>query len=144
MVLNGTGITRLEILELMPVTEFTFPENSAENDGYEFIMDKQDRPADAYLIHVYNPSTASDLTLSLYAMTDFEGSIRYKDCRIDYDTIPKSATVNGRTLEAYVKEYTYAFIDNNIKLRLSIDTALGAGEGFTGALKVYGVYYKTE
>lgn len=144
MQIKEQNVTGYYILQLIPVQYFSFANSDAANTGVEIIIPKQERPAEYYQLHIYNPSTESDLSLYLFDMIDFESDVRYKDCHLDHDTCPKSQSLVGRTVDGYTFSYSFAFLPNDIKLRISNDTELGESGAFTGALTLFGVYQMTK
>ncbi len=92
-------------------------------------------PRDRCVIEVYNPSTVTDLTIKIFAKALALGAgTRY--ALIDTVTIPKSQTITGTTINAYLKIIEGMFVGEDLRLVVSNDTILGAAEGFTAYVRV--------
>lgn len=92
-------------------------------------------PRERCTIEAYNPSTVTDLTIKICTVeSDLGGDVRY--CLIDTVTIPKSQSITGTTINAYLKLIEGMFVGAGIRLVVSNNTALGAAEGFTAYVRL--------
>jgi hypothetical protein len=88
-----------------------------------------------YEIVVYNPSTASDLTVKVFTQETFlNGATKYS--LVDTLQVGKSASTTGTTVDCRSFRVDTMFISGNCRLIVSNDTALGEAEGFTATIRI--------
>lgn len=92
-------------------------------------------PRDRCVIEVYNPSTVTDLSIKVTAKAaSFGGDTRY--CLIDTLTIPKSQTLTGTTVNAYLKIVEGMFVGEDLRLVVSNNKELGGSDGFAAYIRI--------
>jgi hypothetical protein len=85
-------------------------------------------PVECYDVHIYNPSTESDLTLKLFeVVTPWSGAGGQANSYIDTLTIPKYQAVSGTTITAHKNQVYGLFNGYDCKFVMSNNTALATG-----------------
>jgi len=100
------------------------------------IFNQPMKPVSEYEIIVYNPSTATDITVKLFSLENFEGSIKGQEAFIDSWIVPASQTITGTAIDTYKENVSGIFNDSPLKIVLSNDTAIGVAGAFTALLKI--------
>ena len=120
---------------------FAFPASAAANLQVVAVIDMpaeatgHNDPLQAYKIVVANPSAVTDLTLKLFTVEkNLGGSDR--DCFLDSFDVPKAQTVSGTAIAAHEFLTGGVFCGGDLKLVLSNNSALGAGDGFAATLRI--------
>ena len=119
---------------------FDFPNSAAANSQLSLIYAKPIKPLYEYQIAFYNPSTITDLTVKVFALEDFEGSIRIIDSFITTFAVPKAQAITGTTIYSYLEHIHGMFNGVGMKVVISNDTVLTAAQGFTGYAKIKAMY----
>jgi hypothetical protein len=116
--------------------DFTFDNNAVINaQATPIDIIKPVSPSEEYQIIVHNPSTITDLTIKVFAIsTSLLGTTRY--AYITSLTVPKAATITGTTLNTYAFYLSNLFNGSNVRLQISNNTVLGAAEGFAGTIRI--------
>ena len=82
-------------------------------------------PVECYDMHIYNPSTESDLTVKLFhTVTPWSGAGGQAYSYIDTLTVPKNQSVTGTTISAYTNQVYGLFNSYGLRVVMSNNTAL--------------------
>lgn len=114
---------------------FVFANSAGLNTQKTAIITKPGDPVNKYKVSVYNPSTASDLTVKVFNIENSLGG-GDRDCYLTSFVIPKAQTVTGTAISAYDVLIEGLFYGGNVKLVVSNGTALGVAEGFTATARI--------
>jgi hypothetical protein len=141
---NKHNAKMLEFRQLAPTQYFTFANSAAQYNKQSRIIPKNWDDPIFYMLKYYNPSTASALKVAFYDLEDFDSNIKGVHCHIETIDIAAYAATNGIYAGLETKVDTALVIQNGLIIDALIQSGLGAAEGFTAAIKLYGVYVKTK
>ena len=104
---------------------FASPASTPANTQVTATLAKPSTPVECYDIHVYNPSTVSDLTVKLFStVTPWSGAGGQAYSYIDSLTIPKSQSITGTTINAYKNQVYGLFNMYNLYMVMSNNSAM--------------------
>ncbi len=128
----------LAVAQIGTDQEVAFANSAPQDTQVAVDITKPDNPSQRNQVSVYNPSTVTDLTIKLFAKElTFGGGTQYTF--IDFITVPKSQTITGTTINAYIKEFESLFAGVDLRLVISNDTVLGVADAFSAYVRVKAV-----
>ena len=132
--LTGSCVAQTEVAQ----GDFTFANGALANNQQTITVAKPTTPKMEYQLLIYNPSTASDITVKLLAVEeDLGGEGVDVEVLIDSFVVPKAQTVSGTTISAYAVNLVGALFNGSaLKIVVSNNTALAADGGFTATVRI--------
>ncbi|MBT9166931.1 MAG: hypothetical protein DDT19_00255 [Syntrophomonadaceae bacterium] len=92
-------------------------------------------PLKEHEIIVFNPSTATDLTVKIMAVEPSLGGAS-RNALLTTLSIPRSQTLTGTPIDTHRRRVENLLLTGTARLVLSNDTALGVTGGFTAVVRV--------